>query len=77
MNNSQLQNKTTVISTMSSGLRDDAWHWRDTDVSLFSSEKLHSILRMSEVARNQEDLAALQKVREELEKRAVEFGRKK
>lgn len=77
MNNSQLQNKTAVISTMSSGLRDDAWHWRDSDVSLFSSEKLHSILRMSEVARDQKDLAALQKVREELEKRASEFGKRK
>lgn len=77
MNNSQLQQKTTVISTMASGLRDDAWHWRGSDVSLFSSEKLHDILRMSDAARDQDDLRALRQVREELEKRASLFGKKK
>ncbi len=76
MNNSQLQHKASAISTMASGQRDDAWHWRNSDVSLYSSEKLRNILRMSDSARNQEDLDALQRVRAELEKRASQFERK-
>jgi len=71
MNNSQLEVKSTVISTMASGLRDDAWHWRNSDVSQFSSEKLRNILNLSALAQSEEDHMALQKVRMELEKRVA------
>lgn len=70
MNNSQLEAKSAAISTMASGQRDDAWHWINSDVSLYSSEKLRNILGLSQMARNQGDLDALQRVRAELEKRA-------
>jgi len=76
MNNSQLQQKTKTISTMVSGARDDAWHWRNSDVTQFSSEKLHNILRMSEKASCEADRLALEKVRAELESRARLFERK-
>ena len=62
-----------VIQTMSSGMRDDAWHWRDSDVSQFSSEKLRNILRMSDKAACEADRLALEKVRAELENRAHYF----
>jgi len=65
----------TVIQTMSSGMRDDAWHWRNSDVSQFSSEKLRNILRMSEMASCEADRLALEKVRVELETRAKLFER--
>lgn len=76
MNNSQLQQKTQTISTMASGARDDAWHWRDSDVGQFSSEKLNGILRLLESARCEEDILALEKVRAELESRARRLGKK-
>jgi activator of HSP90 ATPase len=76
MNNRQLQQQTQIISTMVSGARDDAWHWRDSDVSQFSSEKLSGILRLAESARSEEDLHALKKVREELDIRAQRLIRK-
>lgn len=59
---------------MASGQRDDAWHWLGNDVSLFSSEKLRTILRLSDSARSKEDIDALQQVRAELEKRGSLFG---
>jgi hypothetical protein len=76
MNNSQLQQQTKTISAMIGGARDDIWHWRDSDVSQFSSEKLHNILRLAEVARSEDDRLALQKVSEELEKRLRQLQRK-
>jgi uncharacterized protein YjhX (UPF0386 family) len=76
MNNSQLQQEPRIIATMVSGVRDDAWHWRDSDVSQFSSEKLSNILRLAESARCEEDRLALKKVREELENRAKQLARK-
>ena len=76
MNNSQLQQQAKIISTMVSGARDDAWHWRDSDVSQFSSEKLSSILRLAETARCEADMLALKKVRDELENRAKQLERK-
>lgn len=76
MNNSQLQEEPRIIATMVSGVRDDAWHWRDSDVSQFSSEKLSNILRLAEAARCEADLLALKKVREELESRAQGLSRK-
>ena len=65
--------QTNVILTMSSGMRDDAWHWRNSDVSQFSSEKLRNILRMSDMAMCESDRLALEKVRNELEARANSF----
>lgn len=76
MNNSQLQQETKTISTMVSGARDDAWHWRDSDVCQFSSEKLNSILQLAESARCEEDMLALKKVRAELENRARQMAKK-
>jgi len=76
MNNSQLQQETKTISTMVSGARDDAWHWRDCDVSQFSSEKLHGIVQLLESARDEDDIAALKKVRAELESRARRMEKK-
>ena len=66
--------QTNVIQTMSSGMRDDAWHWRDSDVSQFSSEKLRNILCMSKIASCEADRLALEKVRAELEVRAKIFN---
>lgn len=74
MNNSQLQIHHTVISTMASGRRDDVWHWINSDVSLYSSEKLHNILGLCGVARTQDDINALQRVRSELERRSRQLG---
>ena len=76
MNNSQLQQQTKAISTMVSGARDDAWHWLDSDVSQFSSEKLSNILRLAEAVRCEEDMLALKKVRDELESRSIKLKRK-
>lgn len=76
MNNSQLQQKTQIISTMVSGARDDVWHWVDSDVSQFSSEKLNNILQLAVAARCEADILALQKVREELENRIRRMERK-
>lgn len=76
MNNSQLEAKFTVISTMASGLRDDAWHWRNSDVRQFSSEKLRNILSLSAQAQNEEDRLALQRVKTELEQRARQLHKK-
>jgi len=76
MNNSQLQQEPKIIATMVSGARDDAWHWRDSDVSQFSSEKLNNILRLAETARCEEDMLALKKVREELQSRSRHLERK-
>lgn len=61
---------------MASGLRDDAWHWRNSDVRQFSSEKLHSILNLSPQARNEEDRVALQRVQAELEQRSAQLHEK-
>ena len=77
MNNSQLEFKTAAISTMASGQRDDAWHWRNSDVSLYSSEKLRNILGLTCDAPNQDDLDSLQRVRAELEKRVGQLACKK
>ena len=76
MNNSQLQQETKTLSTMVSGARDDAWHWRDCDVSQFSSEKLNNILQLAGSARCEEDIAALKQVRAELESRARRLEKK-
>jgi hypothetical protein len=75
MNNSQLEMKASALSTMASGQRNDAWHWRNSDLGLYSSEKLRNILGLSQVAQSREDIEALQRVRAELEKRVRQFGR--
>jgi activator of HSP90 ATPase len=70
MNNSQLESKSSVLSTMASGARPDAWHWRNSELSNFSSEKLNSILNLSPQAQSEDDRIALEAVRLELERRS-------
>lgn len=70
MNNSQLASRSLTLSTMASGTRPDAWHWRNSELSNFSSEKLNSILSLSPQVTSEDDRMALQAVRMELEKRA-------
>ena len=74
MNYSQLDKKpqvnSTLMTTMDSGRRADAYHWRGTDVSEFSTEKLGNILKMAAQLTAEEDIRALEQVRLELERRA-------
>jgi hypothetical protein len=76
INNSRLELKVSALSTMASGQRNDAWHWRNSDLGLYSSEKLRNILGLSQAAQSREDIDALQRVRTELEKRAQQLGHK-
>lgn len=69
MNNIELASKSSILSTMASGERADAWHWRHRDISHFSTEKLGSILSLSPRAQNEDDRLALELVRQELERR--------
>ncbi len=74
MNSNQQQSaEQTGLLKMSSGLRDDAWHWLDTDVSLLSSEKLREILQLDLLAQQPAEVQAMQAVRMELEKRLQQF----
>jgi hypothetical protein len=60
------RNNGALLQTMESGNRPDALHWLGTSATLYSTEKLLSILRQAELYCELEELVAIKK---ELENR--------
>lgn len=64
--NQEIEQQPAVLQTMTSGLRSDALHWQGVPASLFSTEKLQSILQLAELTDLEMDQVQLEKIRQEL-----------